>query len=76
MSDKVRDIQQYNQLKAKYIGLGNPDTTRKEFFTNVHRDSLALIIGHDQLLNYTSIVLNQHPEITRQQLLRRHMKPL
>lgn len=76
MSDKVRDLHQYNQLKAKYVGLGNPDTTRKQFFTNIHRDSLALIIGHDPLLNHNSLVLNQHPEITRQQLLRKLVKPL
>lgn len=29
MADKVKDINQYNQLKSKYIGLGNADITRK-----------------------------------------------
>jgi splicing factor 3B subunit 5 len=76
MSDKVRDAHQLNQLKQKYGGVGDSNTTRREFFTTIHRDTLASIIGHEPILQYNSVIMNQHPEVTRQQLLRKFIDPI
>lgn len=76
MADKVRDSHQYLHLKAKYIGLGNTETSRVEFVTNVHRDTLASLAMHDNLLLYNSVATNTHREVLRQQLIKRMVQPL
>lgn len=76
MSDKVRENIQYNYLKSKYIGLGDPDTTREEFFTNIHRDSYASLAQHEGLLLYNSLALNEPTETLRQRMLKKMIKPV
>ncbi|KAG2734942.1 hypothetical protein G9P44_001156 [Scheffersomyces stipitis] len=76
MADKVKEFNDYNRLKAKYIGLGNPDTTREEFLTNVHRDTLSSLSHHDNLVLYNSVVLNKHPELLRQDMIKKMVQPL
>lgn len=76
MADKIREINEYHRLKSKYIGLGNPDTDRREFFTNIHRDTYASLAQHDNLLLYNSLALNESPEILRQRLLKKMVQPI
>ncbi|KAK6463742.1 splicing factor 3B subunit 5/RDS3 complex subunit 10 [Scheffersomyces coipomensis] len=76
MADKIREQNDYNRLKAKYIGLGNADTSRQEFLTNIHRDTLASLSHNHQLLLYNSIILNQNPELLRQSLIKKMVQPI
>ncbi|WPK23212.1 hypothetical protein PUMCH_000440 [Australozyma saopauloensis] len=76
MADKVRENQQYLRHKAKYIGLGNPETTREEFATQIHRDTLASIAMHKDILMYNSTATNTHPELYRQSLIKKMVQPL
>ncbi|CCK72018.1 U2 snRNP complex subunit YSF3 KNAG_0I02320 [Huiozyma naganishii CBS 8797] len=55
MSDKQRQRILYNTLKQKYEGLGNENTTREEWLTQVVRDSCASIVLHSGLLEYQSL---------------------
>lgn len=71
MSDKVREFNQYNQLKSKYIGLGNQDTTRDQFIARYKKDGLNAIVQHKPILNYNSIGLDQHIELTRLDLIKK-----
>lgn len=75
MSDKVRDAQQYHYLKQKYLGLGNPDTTRSQFMSSVQKESLNAIVQHKHLLNYTSIGNEEIPQLYRVKLLKKMAKP-
>lgn len=76
MADKVREAQQYLRQKTKYIGLGNADTTRDEFATQIHRDTLASIAMHKDLLMYNAVATNTHPEVYRQELIKKMVQPL
>lgn len=42
-------------MHARYTGTGHADTTKYEFVTHQHRDTLAGIVGHPPLLSYLSI---------------------
>nr|XP_019015048.1 splicing factor 3B subunit 5 [Kwoniella pini CBS 10737]OCF53829.1 splicing factor 3B subunit 5 [Kwoniella pini CBS 10737] len=46
---------QLEQLHSRYTGTGHADTTKYEWLTHQHRDTLASIIGHPPLLGYVSI---------------------
>lgn len=76
MADKVRDTNQFNQFKSKYVFLGNPETTRTQFLANVNRDTYASISQHDPLLLYNSVAMNQPMELTRLQLIKKMVTPL
>lgn len=76
MADKVRENKEYLRNKAKYIGIGNADTTRDEFITNVHRDTLASIAQHDSLLQYNAVATNEHKHFVRQDLIKKMVQPL
>lgn len=76
MADKVRESRQIQFQKAKYIGLGDPDTSREEFITNIHRDSLASVAMHSSLLTYNSVATNTHREIVRQDLIKKMVQPI
>lgn len=75
MSDKVRDTRQFEHLKSKYIGLGGPDTSREEFLTNIHRDTLCSLALHDTLLLYNSLALDEPAETARIALIKKMVKP-
>ncbi|AET40752.1 U2 snRNP complex subunit YSF3 Ecym_6377 [Eremothecium cymbalariae DBVPG len=55
MSDKIRQEQLFHIMKQKHIGLGTDDTTKDEFFTQIHRDTYSSIVNHSALLEYTMI---------------------
>lgn len=76
MADKVRENQQYLRQKEIYAGIGNPDTTREEFITNIHRDTLASLAMHENLLMYNSVATTTHPSILRQELIKKMVLPL
>lgn len=63
-SDKVRQQQLYQVMKQKHVGLGNDDTNRDEWMTNVHRDTYNSILGHSGLLEYVSLASGDHSKRT------------
>lgn len=50
---------QAEHLQLKYVGTGNPDTTKEEWFRNQRMDVLSSIISHPNLLLYTSVAENK-----------------
>ncbi|CAF9927988.1 MAG: hypothetical protein GOMPHAMPRED_004567 [Gomphillus americanus] len=75
MADKLRTQQQLEQLQARYVGTGHADTTKFEFVTNIHRDSLASYIGHPPLLSYMAIGLGEPREKVRAMLIEKMVQP-
>ncbi|CCC71113.1 hypothetical protein NCAS_0G02260 [Naumovozyma castellii] len=67
MSDKQRQQHVYQTLKQKHLSLGDENTTKEEWLTNVQRDIYNSIQGHSGLLEYTA--LNQQG-LTSSQMLR------
>ena len=54
-----------DHLYAKQVGCGHGDTTKWEFMTNIHRDSLASHVGHYSRLSYMAGVSNESIGKTR-----------
>ena len=66
----------WEYLKARYVGTGNPDTTREEWITNVQRDTLASGVGHVDQLAFCALASNQSLERTRMEMLNKLVRPI
>ena len=53
------------QLKVRYVGTGDADTSPYEFLTNQHRDTYASYVGHYDQLSYMAVALNESIGRTR-----------
>ncbi|KAG5421240.1 hypothetical protein I9W82_000330 [Candida metapsilosis] len=71
MADKIREKNQYALLKQKYQGIGNADTTRDEFQTTIYNDTVASLAHHKHLNYYNSIVVNKHPSLMKQEMIKK-----
>ncbi|GMG20562.1 unnamed protein product [Ambrosiozyma monospora] len=76
MSDKLRDRQLYEQMKSKHVGVGNADTTREEFISNMKRDTYATLISHSSLLDHLSVSLNKPKRLLHSEMIDKMAKPL
>ncbi|KAL2350970.1 splicing factor 3B subunit 10-domain-containing protein [Cryomyces antarcticus] len=76
MADKLRTQQQLEALQAKHVGTGHADTTKFEWTSNIHRDTLASIIGHPPLLQYVATGMGLPREIVRKNLLEKMIRPV
>ncbi|MCJ1274252.1 hypothetical protein MMC21_002047 [Puttea exsequens] len=65
MADKLRTTQQLEALQARYVGTGHADTTKHEWLSNVHRDTLASYVGHPPLLEWISLGEGECREVCR-----------
>lgn len=75
MGDRYNIHSQLEHLQSKYIGTGHADTTKYEWLTNQHRDSLASYLGHYDLLSYYSIAENEAKARVRFNLLEKMLQP-
>ncbi|CAH2446333.1 U2 snRNP SF3b subcomplex component [Komagataella phaffii CBS 7435] len=69
MADKLKEQQVFDQLKSKHLGLGNADTTRKEWLDNIAKDTYATLVQHNPMLEYLSIGLNKPQAITKFEMI-------
>eukprot|EP00741_Cyanophora_paradoxa_P020801 tig00021312_g20080.t1 len=66
---------QLENLQAKHVGTGHPDTTKFEWAVNMHRDTIASHIGHYGVLAYTAIAENESNGRIRSQFMQRMFQP-
>ncbi|CEM29097.1 unnamed protein product [Vitrella brassicaformis CCMP3155] len=57
--DRFNIHAQLEHLQMKYQGTGNADTTKWEWTTNIHRDTLASHVGHYSRLAYLAVAENE-----------------
>ncbi|KAG5356369.1 hypothetical protein CJU89_6098 [Yarrowia sp. B02] len=74
MADKLREQQLFQLSQSRYLGVGNPDTSKQEWQTNVARDSYASYLGHPGVLAHMSLAQGQTEAETRLQFLDRLAK--
>eukprot|EP01115_Flamella_aegyptia_P002399 TRINITY_DN136439_c0_g1_i1.p1 TRINITY_DN136439_c0_g1~~TRINITY_DN136439_c0_g1_i1.p1 ORF type:complete len:86 (-),score=22.02 TRINITY_DN136439_c0_g1_i1:81-338(-) len=67
---------QLEHLQSKYAGTGHADTSKYEWMSTIHRDSIASYIGHPGLIGYFAIA--EHNAIGRQKfhLLEKMFRPV
>jgi splicing factor 3B subunit 5 len=66
----------WDYLKARYIGTGNPDTTREEWVINIQRDTLSSGVGHYEQLSFFALASNQSIERTRAEMISKMVRPV
>ncbi|CAO1386708.1 unnamed protein product [Diamesa serratosioi] len=75
MGDRYNIHSQLEHLQSKYIGTGHSDTTKYEWLTNQHRDSLASYLGHYDQISYMSLVENECRARIRFTLMEKVLQP-
>jgi len=75
MSAKDNINAQLEHLQSKYVGTGHADTTKFEWLSNQHRDSLASYVGHHTLLAYFAIANGNAMGRERYQILEKMIQP-
>ena len=73
--DRFNIHAQLEQLYAKYPGTGSADTTKHEWITNIHRDTLASHISSPSRLMYFAVCENQSIAKIRYRLLNQMQNP-
>ncbi|KAJ1800990.1 Splicing factor 3B subunit 5 [Coemansia sp. RSA 2399] len=73
--DKFGMHSQTEQLHARHIGTGNADTTKYEWLTNQHRDTLAHYVADNSLAMYISIAEGEAVARTKFNMLQRMYQP-
>nr|CAB3266006.1 probable splicing factor 3B subunit 5 [Phallusia mammillata] len=61
MGDRYNIFSQMEHLQSKYVGTGHSDTTKWEWMTNQHRDTLASYLGEVQLTHHAAHNHNKAP---------------
>ncbi|CAF0870995.1 unnamed protein product [Brachionus calyciflorus] len=75
MGERYNIHSQLEHLQSKYMGTGHSDTTKWEWLTNQHRDTMASFIGHYDLLNYLAVVENESKARLKFNYLKRMVQP-
>lgn len=75
MGDRYNIHSQLEHLQSKYIGTGHADTTKYEWLTNQHRDSLASYLGHYDKLSFFAITENETKARIRFAIMERMLQP-
>jgi len=57
MGDRYNIFSQMEHLQSKYVGTGHADTTKWEWLTNQHRDTLASYLGN--VVNHRCLIGNR-----------------
>jgi splicing factor 3B subunit 5 len=66
---------QMEHLQMKYQGTGHADTTKYEWVTEMHRDTLASHVSHHSRLMYMSLAENESIARVRFNCLEKMIQP-
>ncbi|GIY42449.1 splicing factor 3B subunit 5 [Caerostris extrusa] len=75
MGERYNIHSQLEHLQSKYIGTGHADTTKYEWITNQHRDSLSSYIAHHDILNFYAIAENESKARIRFNMIEKMLSP-
>lgn len=75
MTDRYSILQQLEHLHLKYQGTGHADTTKHEWFNNMHRDTLSSHASHPSRLMVMALAENESVARTRFNCLNKMLRP-
>ena len=75
MGERYNIHSQLEHLQSKYIGTGHADTSKFDWATNQHRDSLASYVGHFDLTSHFAIAENETKARVKFNLLEKMLQP-
>ncbi len=68
-------MQNWSHVQNRFVGTGHSDTTKFEWATNQHRDTLASNLGHPDMLRFISVAQSESIGRVRYQLLEKMLQP-
>jgi splicing factor 3B subunit 5 len=74
-ADRFSMNKNWDSVQNRFVGTGHGDTTKFEWATNQHRDTLASHIGHYDMLSFFSIAQNDSIGRVRYQMLEKLLQP-
>uniref|UniRef100_A0A0N4ZNL8 Splicing factor 3B subunit 5 n=1 Tax=Parastrongyloides trichosuri TaxID=131310 RepID=A0A0N4ZNL8_PARTI len=74
-TERFHVLAQLEHLHSKFVGTGHADSTRWEWLTNQHRDTLSSIIGHQDHLSYVAVAQNKTKARVKFELLKKMIQP-
>uniref|UniRef100_A0AAF5I173 Transmembrane protein n=1 Tax=Strongyloides stercoralis TaxID=6248 RepID=A0AAF5I173_STRER len=87
-TERFHVLAQLEHLHSKFVGTGHADSTRWEWLTNQHRDTLSSIIGmlsflplihyylgHQDNLSYVAVAQNKSKARVKFELLKKMIQP-
>ncbi|CAM9585322.1 unnamed protein product, partial [Phaeothamnion confervicola] len=74
-ADRFNSGKSFEAIQNKWIGTGHSDTTKYEWVTNHHRDSVASHVGHSDLLAFFAVAENASIGRVRYNLLEKMLQP-
>lgn len=75
MSERWNAQAQLEHLQQKYVGAGNPDTTKWEWGCTIRRDSLSSHIGHHSRMLYMAMAENESIARSKHNMLWKMVQP-
>ena len=65
----------WEHLQSKYVGTAHGDTTKFEWASNQHRDSIATYVGHHDLSAYFAVAENESIGRVKAKLKEKMLQP-
>ncbi|KYR00624.1 splicing factor 3B subunit 5 [Tieghemostelium lacteum] len=75
MSERESLNSQLEHLQMRYVGTGHADTTKYEWLSNQHRDTIASYIGHPSFVSLFAIAENESTGRIKYNLLNKMINP-
>ncbi|KAI7822833.1 splicing factor 3B subunit 5/RDS3 complex subunit 10 [Kickxella alabastrina] len=73
--DKFGMHSQTEQMHARHVGTGNADTTKHQWLTNQHRDTLTQYVTDNSLATYIAIAEGESLSRVKFNMLQRMREP-
>lgn len=74
-SDRFNIFRSFEHIQSRWTGTGHSDTTKYEWASGLHRDTIASNLGHFDMLCYFAVAQNDSIGRVRYQLLERMLQP-
>ncbi|KAG5190252.1 splicing factor 3B subunit 5/RDS3 complex subunit 10 [Tribonema minus] len=74
-ADRFNFNKSWDHIQAKFVGTGHGDTSKFEWATNQHRDTIASNVGHSDIIDYYSVAQNLSQGRVRYNLMEKMLQP-
>ena len=75
-ADRFSINKSWDHVQNRFVGTGSAETTKFEWLSNQHRDTLASNIGHNDMLSFIAVAQSDSVGRVRYQLLEKMLQPV
>ena len=74
-ADRFNINRSFDGLQQKWVGTGNPDMEKFDWAVQQHRDTVASLVGHHDMLSYFAVAQNESVGRVRYELMEKLVQP-